>query len=217
MRRASFALLAKRSLDHFTRERVHPAQPRTQGSARRPPESVKRLRSCREEFEILCRRPLDCPKRDRGVEGGQSALIRYRKSEKVDVGKLAVALNAVPMEPTGIAHADRVRPENVLTIRTEGRGAPARIGRIGQYTDERVLRERTRRPSLEAVASALGVSPLVMHVSRIEQRDQNVYVKKSTRFWGSSRSRLTISGVTNRAPFWSGSSGTPLRLRGERS
>ncbi len=99
-----------------------------------------------------------------------------------------MALNVIPVEPSGIAYADRVRPEKMLAIRTEGsqtrgcilkRRAPAGIGRIGQYADQRVLRKRTSRPSAAAIASEPGVSRLVMHVGGIKQRNQDVYVKES--------------------------------------
>ena len=99
-----------------------------------------------------------------------------------------MTLNVIPEEPSGVAYADRVRPENMLTIRTEGaqtrgcildRGAPARIGRSGQDADQRVLRKRTSRPSAAAIASEPRVSRLVMHVGGIKQRDQDVYVKES--------------------------------------
>ncbi len=119
-------------------------------------------RSCREEFEILCGRTFDRFERDRGIESGQPATVRYRKREKIDVGKLAMTLNVIPAEPSEVAYADRVRPENMLTIRTEGtqtcgcildRGAPARVGRSGQDADQRVFRERTSRPSATAIAS----------------------------------------------------------------
>jgi hypothetical protein len=131
---------------------------------------------------------LDRLERNRGIESSQPAAVRYRKCEKVNVCKLAMALNVIPAEPSGVAYADRVRPENMLTIRTEGtqtcgcildRGAPARVGRSGRDADHRVLRKRTSRPSAAAIASEPGVSRLVMHVGGIKQRNQDVYVKKS--------------------------------------
>ena len=185
--------------------------------------------SCGEEFEILCRRALDRLKRDRGVESGQPALVRYRKREQIHVGKLAMALNVIPAEPSGVAYAYRVRPEKMLTTRAEGlqtrgcilrRRAPARIGRIGQYADQPVLCERTSRPSAAAIASEPGVRRLVMQVGGIEQRNQDIYVEQGDHappLQGSSRSRLTISGVTSRVPRCLGRIGTPLRLRRERS
>lgn len=77
-------------------------------------------RLCPEKFEILQHRTFDRLKRDRGVERGQSATVRYRKGEKVNVRKLAMALNVIPAEPSGVSYTDRVRPEIVLPIRTEG-------------------------------------------------------------------------------------------------
>src|SRR5258708_16966096 len=99
-----------------------------------------------------------------------------------------MALNVIPSELSGIAHAYRVRPENMLTIRTEGsqtrgsildRRAPSGIGRIGQYADQRILGERTSRPSAAAIAPEPRVSGLVMQVGGIEQRNQDVRVKQS--------------------------------------
>ena len=97
-----------------------------------------------------------------------------------------MTLNVGPAEPSGISHAHRIRPKKMQPIRTESShargsvldGRPAaRIGRIGQDTDQCVLGERTSRPSEAAVASEPRVSRLVMQMRGIEQRDQDVYVK----------------------------------------
>jgi hypothetical protein len=133
--------------------------------------------SRREEFKILQHRPLDRLERDRGIESGQPAFVRYREREQIDVRKLPMPLNVSPAEPSGIEHAHRIGPENMLTVRTEGSqtrgcvfdcGSLAGIGRIGKYSDECVLGERTSRPSAAAIASEPGVSRLVMQVRGIE-------------------------------------------------
>ena len=118
---------------------------------------------------------LDRLKRYRRVESCQHALVRHRKSEQVDVRELAMSLDVVPAEPSRIAYAYRVLPEDMMAIRTEGpqtrgcifdRRAPAWVGRIGDDTDQRVLCERTSRPWAGAIASEPGVSRLVMQRGR---------------------------------------------------
>lgn len=93
--------------------------------------------------------------------------------------------------------------------------APARIGRIGQYSDQCVFGQRASRPSTTAIASEPCVSRFVMDVGGIKQRNQDVYVEQ--RDQSASRSRFTICGVTSRCPRCFGRIGTPLRLRKARS
>lgn len=83
--------------------------------------------SGREEFEILCRRAVDCLERDRGIESGQAAFVRDLKLEQINVRELPMTLNVIPSKASGFAHTHRVRPENMLTIRAEGPRARGRI------------------------------------------------------------------------------------------
>jgi hypothetical protein len=144
--------------------------------------------NCREEFEIPYRRAFYRFKRDRGIEGGKSATVRYRKGEKVDVGELAMALNVIPVEPSRIAYADRAGPEHMLTNRTEGsqtcgcvlhRGAASGIRWIGQHPDQRVLSNCTSGPLAAAIRPEPDMRRFVMQMGGIEQRNQDVYVKQS--------------------------------------
>ena len=98
-----------------------------------------------------------------------------------------MALNVFPSESSGVAYAYRVRPENVLAIRTEGLqtqgcvldcGAPTRIRRIGQYADKRILSKRTCRPSSASNLFEPGMSRLVIQVSGIKESNQDVHVEE---------------------------------------
>lgn len=99
-----------------------------------------------------------------------------------------MALNVVPSEPSGLADAKRIGPEDMQTIRAQGSQAQscirhsrarARIRRIGQYANQRVLGERATRPSSTAIAPEPCVRRLVMQMGRIEQRNQDIYVEQS--------------------------------------
>ncbi len=144
--------------------------------------------SGREEFEILCRRAVDCLERDRGIESGQAAFVRDLKLEQINVRELPMTLNVIPSKASGFAHTHRVRPENMLTIRAEGPRARGRIfgrraaagrGRIGQCAHQRILRERTSRPSAGPIAPKPRDRGLVMDTRGIEQRNHDVYVEQS--------------------------------------
>src|SRR5271166_2290206 len=98
-----------------------------------------------------------------------------------------MALDVFPSEAATFAYAGRVRPKHMLAFRTETSQARdcilygcglTRIRWIGQYPHKRVLGQRTSRPSMLAVEREPRVRRLMMHVRRIEQRNQYVHIKK---------------------------------------
>lgn len=98
-----------------------------------------------------------------------------------------MSLDVIPAEPSHIADTYRIRPENMMAVRTEGsqsrgrifdRCAPARVGRIRENADQRVLCEWTSRPSAAAIASEPCVSRLVMQVRGIEQCHEDVHIEQ---------------------------------------
>src|SRR5262245_45693408 len=74
-----------------------------------------------------------------------------------------------------------------------------------------IFGQRATRPLIGFVAEPV-VRNIVMHMIRIEQREQHVYVEKRDCHQASSRSLSTISTVRTLPGSW-GSSGTPLRTR----
>jgi hypothetical protein len=58
------------------------------------------------------------------------------------------------------------------------------------------------------------VSPLVLHVRRVDQGDQYIHVEQAAHHGSSSRSRWTISEVTGDEPLRTVSKGIPFRFRG---
>ena len=133
-------------------------------------------------------RIFDRIQRDRRVEGRQPPTVRDRKREQIDVGNLAMPLNMIPMKPTRVAHANRIRPENVLPARTKGsqtrscvlqRSASPGISRIREQAYQRILCHRAGGPTAAAIAAEPKVSRFVVNVSRIKQRNQNVWVEES--------------------------------------
>ena len=98
-----------------------------------------------------------------------------------------MALNVIPSESTSIANAHGIGPEDMQPIRTKNsqtgsavldRSAPAWIRRIGQYSNQRVFRERTSRPPAATIATEPQVSCLMVQVGWVKQCYQDVYVKQ---------------------------------------
>jgi len=75
-----------------------------------------------------------------------------------------------------------------------------------------VLRQRTGGPRLVSLRREPRVCSFMLHVSGIDQSNQDVYVQKESRHRSSSRSRRTNSEVTRGAPLRSFRSGTPFRV-----
>ena len=125
-----------------------------------------------------------------------------------------------------ILKRDRVRPERVVSARTELAETPDELCRavddatvvgIGQNPNEAVLRDRTRRPAASAVVGEPIVCELVMDVVGIEQCDEQVDVEQGSTH-ASSRRSLTSCIVGRRpAPGRRGSRGTPFLTRDVRA
>ncbi len=136
---------------------------------------------------MLFLRPFDCIRRDSGVKGRQTSLIRYRQSEQVNVGQLAVTLDVLPAKAPELTYADRVWPKYMFALSTEGLqtrrciffgGGLTWIRRVGQYSNECVLRQRTGRPSILTIAPEPLVRRFMMDVRRIERRNQYIHVEE---------------------------------------
>ena len=61
-----------------------------------------------DEFEILFLRRFDRFKRDGGIKSRQASLIRYRQSEQINVGELAMTLDVIPAKASALTYADDV-------------------------------------------------------------------------------------------------------------
>src|SRR5262249_10886767 len=124
--------------------------------------------------------------------------------------------------------ADGAWPEDVvrpITKLAKARGdvdqarATAGVRWAGEDAHHGVLGQRAGRPTALGVGPEPGVGGVVVNVSGIEKRDQQVHVEESDQrpAYSSSRSRFTTSEVTSSSPSRGGNSGTPFRIRCFRS
>lgn len=98
---------------------------------------------------------------------------------------------------------------------TDRRDRGRRYNRIGVFrvaddTNEPVFRQRARCPRSGPYLGKPSVSRVVANMARVDQSDQHIDVDKKGPDI-SSRSALTISGVTMKPGLRTGSSGTPFR------
>jgi hypothetical protein len=137
---------------------------------------------------MLFLRPFNCFKRNGGVKGRQTSLIRYRQGEQVNVGQLAVTLDVIPAKAPALTDAHGIWPKYMLALRTEGLqtrrcifygGGLTWIRRVGEYSNECVLRQRTGRPSILTIDLEPLVRRFMMDVRRIKQRNQHIHVEES--------------------------------------
>ncbi len=79
-------------------------------------------------------------------------------------------------------------------------------------THNSIFRQGARRPRSVPFRGKPVMRPVVLHVSGVNQSNQNVHIQQKPDHGSSSRSRCTNSEVTRGAPFRIFRSGTPFRF-----
>lgn len=147
--------------------------------------------------------------------------MRMRERQKIAVGDVGRIEKARRVRMLGVKQRDIVRPESMpqqfskraqQSGHNRGRAGRIWISRMADNTQNAIFRQRAGRPRLVPSRRKPGVCTVVLHVSRIDQSDQNVHVQQKTDHGSSSRNRCTNSDVTRCAPGRTLSNGTPFRV-----
>jgi hypothetical protein len=149
-------------------------------------DDVKRLRSIDDSI-----------RNDLLVEGGQLATMRYRQGQQIAIGYLGGFQQAGAVNTRPIQKREVVGPEFVTGQRQEFRQefghrgwCPRRTGISGMSDDPEhsILSEGTGCPRLHAGFAKPGMRKVVLHVRRVDQRNQHIDIQQIARQRSSSRS-----------------------------
>ena len=152
--------------------------------------------------------------------------MRTSECEEITISYVSGVEKACCIELFGVKQRDVVRPEGMSRKSPERRkqfrdscGRARRIWIAGMANDSQnaIFRQRARRPCSMTLFGKPRMSAVMLHVSRIDQRDQDVHVQQKPGQSSSSRRLCTSSDVTRGAPLRTFSSGTPFLVLAEDS
>jgi len=155
------------------------------------------------------------------VERCQLAAVSNGQGQQITVSHLARVEQAATVHALAIQKGNVIRPELMPAERAQDREQLSRrcrspwrirIARMAHYAENAVLRQRTSSPGLPATLGEPVVRPVMLHMRRIDQCDQNIHIQQITRHGNSSCSCRTSSEVTLGVPGRTASRGTPFRV-----
>jgi hypothetical protein len=155
------------------------------------------------------------------VERCQLALMRMSERQQVTVTHVRGIEEAHCIRVFTVKQRYIVGPKGVSGQMFErgeqlchGRGGTGRIwiSRMTDNTQHSIFCKWTSRPRLVPFCCKPSVCAVVLHMCRVDQSDQYVYVKKIASHGSSSRSRCTSSDVTLRPPLCTFRSRMPFRV-----
>lgn len=167
---------------------------------------VNRLR---DDHEMLRQCPANGIKGNTPIQGDKTPALLDGERQQIGIGYMPRTQNPLPHQVSRLQQADGVSPECVR--RVLGRFCKSlghccggnRIGitRLRKDTDTSVLSDWARSPTFINMAGKPICYKIMMQVTAVKQRDQDVNVQQGTHYRPSaSRRRLTASFVTTALP-----------------
>ena len=175
--------------------------------------------SCIEKMDML-RASRDRSNGNPAIESGQPQPVLSCKSEKIEIGDPRRREQFRFSQVLGIKEREVIRTEFVALILAKSTQHTAdfssgpegiRVRTLARHTDDPILHQWTGQPAQAGRSLHPAVRGLMKYMLRIQQREQRVQIEQEAIHSDSSRSRLTISGVTVPAPARTGKRRSPLR------
>ena len=153
--------------------------------------------------------------RNLSIERSQSCAERSAESDKVGVSHpIAAQYRVIHVEQAHRVGLESVSAHGASAAKARD-GDVNRLGvgvvRMTHNSHHSVFGYRDRNPVLTSVGEKPLLSPLMMHVRWVDQRNKGVYIEKAGRHDNSSRSLLTSANVAPLASGLRGSNKIPLR------